>query len=134
MISSFNKCDVCKNYLICSNNFTCSFTNRRYYTREVLNCNFNNVICLIACKNYQEQYVGSATNFKSRFTIHERDIKTNKYRCGTLKHFNGMCKNSNNISQFLSVQIIEQVCSNATEIEEIFLAQRKILAKAVIYH
>ena len=34
------------------------------------------------------------------------------------KHFNVMCKNDNNIFQFLFVQIIEQVCSNATNIEE----------------
>ena len=44
-----------------------------------------------------EQYVGSATNFKSRFGIHKSDIKTNTDRCGTAKHFNGMCKNDNNI-------------------------------------
>ena len=30
-----------------------------------------------------------------------------------------MCKNNNNIFQFLSVQIIEQVYSNGSDIEEI---------------
>ena len=69
--------------------------------------------------NSLKQYVGFATNFKSRFRIHKSDIKTNKDRCGTGKHFNCMCKNGSNIFQFLSVQIIEQVCSNATDIEEI---------------
>ena len=117
--TSCNKCDICKNYLICSNFFTCSVNNRRYYTRGVLHCKCNNVIYLITYKNCLELYVGSATNFKSRFRIHESDIKTNKDRCGTAKHFNCMCKNGNNIFQFLSVQIIEQVCSNATDIEEI---------------
>ena len=74
---------------------------------------------MITCKNCLEQYVGSAANFKSRFRIYKSNIKTNKDRCGTEKHFNGICKNDNNIFQFLSVQIIEQVYSNATEIKEI---------------
>ena len=85
----------------------------------VLHCNCNNVIYLITCKNCVEQYVVPATNFKSCFRIHKSDIKTKTDRCGTAKHVNGMCKNDNNIFQFLSVQIIEQVYSNATEIEEI---------------
>ena len=63
--------------------------------RGVLHCNCNNVIYLITCKNCLQQYVGSATNFKNRFRIHKSDIKTNKDRCGTTKHLNGMCKNDN---------------------------------------
>ena len=51
--------------------------------------------------------------------ILKSDNKTNKDRCGTAKYLDGMCKNDNNIFQFLSVQIIEQVCSNDTNIEEI---------------
>ena len=124
-ITSCNKCDIFKNYLICSNYFTCSATNRRYYARGVLHCNCNNVIYFITCKNCLEQYVGSATDFKIRFRIHESNIKTNKNRCGTAKHFNGMCKNNSNIFHFLSVQIIEQVYSNATDIEEILLHWKK---------
>ena len=38
-----------------------------------------------------------------------------------------MCKNRKNISQFLSVQIIEQVCSNATDIEEMLWHREKYL-------
>ena len=125
-ITSCNKCDICKNYLICSNYFTCSVTNRRYYTRGVLHCNCNNVIYLLTCKNCLKQYVGSATNFKNRFRIHKSDIKINKNRCGTAKHFNGKCKNDNNIFQFLSVQIIEQVYSNATNIKEIDGTEKNI--------
>ena len=33
LITSCNKSDICQNYLIGSNYFTCSVTNRRYYTR-----------------------------------------------------------------------------------------------------
>ena len=118
-ITSCNKCDICKNYLICSNYFACSVTNRRYYTRGILHCNCNNVIYFTTCKSCLEQYVGSAINFKSCFRRHKSGIKTNKDRCGTAKHFNGTCKNDNNIFQFLSVQIIEQVYSNATDIQQI---------------
>ena len=80
---------------------------------------------MITRKNCLEQYVGSATNFKSRFRIYKSHIKTNKDRCGTAKHFSGMFKNYNNIFQFLSVQIIEQVYSNATDIEEILRHREK---------
>ena len=80
---------------------------------------------MINCKNCLEQYVGSATNFKSRFRIHKTNIKANKDICRTAKHFNGMCKNDNNIFQFLSVQMIELVYSNATDIEEILWDREK---------
>ena len=118
-ITSCNKCDICKNYLICSNYLTGSVTNRRHYTREVLQCNCNNIIYSVTCKNCLEQYVGFVTNFKSRFRIYKSDIKTNKDRCWNAKHLIGMCKNDNYIFQFLFVQIIAQVYSNATHIEEI---------------
>ena len=124
-ITSCNKCDIFKNYLVCSNDFKCSVTNRRYYTRGALHCICNNVIYLKTCKNCPEQYVGFAANFKSHFRIHKSHIKTNKDSCGTGKHFNGKCKNDNNIFQFFSVQIIEQVCSNATDIEKILWHREK---------
>ena len=95
-ITSCSKCDIWKNYLICSNYFTCSVYNRRYYAKVVLRCNCNNVIYLITCIKCLGQYVGSATNFKNHFTIHESNIKTNKDRCGTANHFNGMCENNSN--------------------------------------
>ena len=84
---------------------------------------------MITCKNCLKQYVGSATNFKSRFRIHKSDIKTNKDRCGTAKHFNGKCKNDNNIFQFLYFQITEQVYGNAADIEE-FYSTKKNIGKA----
>ena len=91
---------------------------------SVLHCNCNNVIYLIACKNCLEQYIGSATNFKNRFRVRKSDIKTNKGRCRVAKHFNAECKNDSNIFQFLSVQIIEQVYGNATDIAEILWHRR----------
>ena len=89
-ITSCNKCDICKNYLICTNYFICIVTNRRYYKRDAIHCNCINVIYLITCKNFLEQYVGSATNFKNQ-------INQDKY--GTANHFNGKCKNDSNIFQ-----------------------------------
>ena len=41
-----------------------------------------NVIYLISCTNYNEQYVGSAIDFKKRSSIHKSDINTKKDRCG----------------------------------------------------
>ena len=73
---------------------------------SVLHCNCNNVIYLIACKNCLEQYIGSATNIKNRFRVRKSDI------------------NDSNIFQFLSVQIIEQVYGNATDIAEILWHRR----------
>ena len=54
----------------------------------------------------------------SYFRIHKSDIKTNKGRCGTAKHFNGKC----NCKSF---QIIEQAYSNATYIEELLWHREK---------
>ena len=93
--------------------------------KERLPCTFNNIIYFITCKNCLEQYFGSAINFNNRFGIYKIDIKTNKNICGIEKHFNGMCKNNSNIFQFLSIQIIEQVCIYGTG---------KILSKPVVYY
>ena len=101
-ITSCNKRDICKYYLICSNYFTCSVTSRRYYTSGVLHFNCINVIYLITCRNCLEQYFGSATNFQNRFRIHKGDI-----------------------FQILSVQIIGQVYGNATDIEKILWHSEK---------
>ena len=56
-----------------------------------------------------EQYVASAIKFKSRFRIHEYDMKTKKDSCGTARHFNNKCCNSSNPFVYLRVQLIEKV-------------------------
>lgn len=58
-------------------------------------------------------------NLRSRFIIHKSDIKANKDKCGTSRYFSGKCKNCNNIFQFLSGQIVEQVYGNAKDINKI---------------
>ena len=125
-ITSCNKCDICKNYLICSNYFTCSVTNRRYYTRGVLHCNCNSVIYLITCKNCLEQYVGSATNFNSRFRIYKSHIKTNKDRCETAKHFSGMFKNDNNIFQFFLFNVLNKFIAMPQTLKKSYGTEKSI--------
>ena len=56
-----------------------------------------------------EQYVGSATKFKSRFTIHKSDIKIKKDRCGTTRNFNNKCYHSSSPFVYLCVQLIEKL-------------------------
>ena len=56
-----------------------------------------------------DQYIGSAVNFKNRFRVHKSDIKTNKDRCGTARHFNNKCRHPHNPHAYLQVQIIEQI-------------------------
>ena len=125
-MTSCDKCDICKNYLKCFNCFTCSVTNRKHYTRRILHCNCNNVIYLITCKNCREQYVGSATNFMSRFEIHESGIKTNKDRCRTAKNFDGMYKNGNNIFQFFLFKLLNKIIVMPQTLNKIYGAEKNV--------
>ena len=58
-------CDICKNFLVLSTEFTCHATKRKYKMRGFLTCNTKHIY-LIACKDYGKQYIGSATGFKER--------------------------------------------------------------------
>ena len=71
------------------------------------------VIYLTSCKNCEDQYIGSAIDFKARFRIHKSDIKTKKDRCGTARHFNSKCSDVQNPHRFLQVQLIESVVSDS---------------------
>ena len=64
------------------------------------------------CSNCRGQYVGSSINFKQRFRIHKSDIKTNKDRSGTARHFNNKCCSPNNKHVYLVIPITEQVFNN----------------------
>ena len=59
-----------------------------------------NVIYLISCTNCNEQYAGSAIDFKKRFRIHRSDINTKKDRCGVARHFNNKCREPQNLVFF----------------------------------
>ena len=69
-------------------------------------------------------------NLRSRFIIHKSDIKANKDKCGTSRYFSGKCKNCNNIFQFLSGQIVEQVYGNA---KDLIKSRGKVLGKLNVY-
>ena len=110
VIKDRGKCDICKNYLISDNTFTCKVTNKKYYINNDFHCNCMNVIYLISCTNCKEQYVGSAIDFKKRFRIYKSDINTTKDRCGVVaRHFTNKCQDPQNPQAFLKIQPIEQV-------------------------
>ena len=95
-IISCNSCDICNNYMVFENMFTCTVTGKKYFVKGELHCNSCNVIYLVECSNCKQQYIGSALNFKQRFGIHKSDIKTNKDRCGTTRYFNNVCCHPSN--------------------------------------
>ena len=110
-ITSCKKYDICKNYLLTDNKFKCKATGRFYNVRGNLSCNRSNIIYLISCKNCEDQYIGSAIDFKVRFRIHKSGINTKKDRCDTGKHFNTKCSDVQNPHRFLQVQLIESLVS-----------------------
>ena len=75
-VKSCNKCDISKNFLVTENFFICKVTGHKYFVRGNLSCNSLNCIYVISCTLCGEQYVGSATDFKSGFRVHKSDIKT----------------------------------------------------------
>ena len=125
-IAICNKCDICKNFLIADSKFRCTVIGKTYFIKDNSSCDSCNVIYLITRSNCREQYVGSAINFKQRFRICKSNIKTNKDRCGTAKHFNNKCWSSNNKHAYLKVQIMEQVFNNNQfSIEDLLWEQEK---------
>ena len=91
---------------------TCPLTGKKYFVIGEVHCNSCNVIYLVECSNCKQQYIGSALNFKQRFRIYNLDIKTNKDRCRTARHFNNVCCHPSNPHFYLKVQLIEQVFCN----------------------
>ena len=71
-------------------------TNKKYYINNDFDCNCMNVTYLISCTNLNEQYVGSAIDFKERFRIHKNVINTEKDSCGTARHFTNKCRDQQN--------------------------------------
>lgn len=67
-----------------------------------------NVMYLITCSNYREQYAGSATNFKQRFRIHKSDIKPDKDICGIARHFNNKYCSPHNKHVYLKYRLLNR--------------------------
>ena len=98
-----------KKFLISDSSFICKVTNKKYHIKNDFDCNSMNFIYLISCTNCNEQYVGSAIDFKKCFRINKSDINTKKDRCGVVHHFNDKCRHPQNPSVFLKIQPIEQI-------------------------
>ena len=86
-ITSCNKCDIRKYYMVFDRTSKCAVTGKMYYIKGQMNCESTNIIYLIACTKCLEQYVGSAIKFESRPRIHKSDVKTKKDRCQTARYF-----------------------------------------------
>ena len=80
------RCDICKNFLVVSTEFTCHATKHKYKIRGSLTCNTKNIIYLITW-------------------------------CRVANHLSNVCKSTICKTEYLQVQLIEQV--NAREGEDI---------------
>ena len=95
-------------------------TGKTYFIKRHHSCNSKNVIYLISCHKRKDEYIGSAVDFKSRFTVHKSDIKTKKERCVTSRHFNEKCLCSTSPFGYAKVQMNEHVYSEGpSNIEEV---------------
>ena len=65
------KCNICKNFPLVYNEFTCHATKHKYKIRGNLTYNNKSIIYLITCKCCSKQYIGSATGFEERFQINK---------------------------------------------------------------
>ena len=86
-----------------------------YNVRGSLSFNNRSLIYIISCKNCRDVYVGSTTDFKTRFKFHKSDIETKKGKCGTARHLHNKCfiKPYNHPHIFLRIQSIESLQSDA---------------------
>ena len=115
------KCEICKNFLVVSSDFTCFASKWKYKIKGILKCDSRNVIYLISCKCCSKQYAGSATGFKERFRIHKSDINTGRVRCGVENHLLNICRSSAGKFEYLQVQLIEKVSmQNDDDIDKVF--------------
>ena len=118
VIKCRQKCDICDNYLVTKNFFSCKVTGKTYKVRGNLTCCSKNVVYILSCKICEVQYVGSAfkDNFKKRFRVHKSDVNTGKDRCSVSKHFLSECSDIGNIMN-MEVQPIEQVLEENQGVE-----------------
>ena len=62
---------------------------------------------------------------KQRFRIHKSDINTGKDRCGAANHFVNKCVSPQNPTEYLCIQLIEQVYDVDKDINEKILWNRE---------
>ena len=51
---SKSRCDICKNYMVFQNRFTCTVTDKIYKVRGDLTCKGDKVVYLISCKECKQ--------------------------------------------------------------------------------
>ena len=100
------KCDACT-VLTHSNSLVCFATGRQFYIRKQLTCNTPHVVYLCTCKNCGKQGVGSTNDWKPRLSNYKSHAKHYITLCSINKHFNTICKSSQDTSAFLSFQLID---------------------------
>ena len=113
-----SRCDICKNYILFKNEFTCTATGQTYKVKGDLTCKSDNVVYLISYKKRKQQYAGSAfeSKFKPRFRVHKSDINTGKGRCGVAKHSLNNCTGINKLEN-VEVHLTEEVKEGNYDLE-----------------
>ena len=115
------RCDICKNFLVVSTDYTCHATKHKYKTRGTLTCNTKNIIYLITCQRCIRQCIGYAAGFRERFGIYKSDVNIGKRRCGVANHLINVCKSAICKMEYLQVQLIEHaVAREGEDIDKIF--------------
>ena len=76
-ITPCNSYDICKHYLVKEKQFASKVTGETYFITRDFPAVVN-VIYLINCDKYKDEYIGLVVNFKPRLKVHRSDIKTKK--------------------------------------------------------
>ena len=100
------RCNICKNFLVLSTEFTYHATKRKYKKEVFLTCNTKNIIYLIVCKCCGKQYIGFATAFKERFGIGKSYINTSKTGCGVASHLLNVCSSATCKTEYLQCNLL----------------------------
>ena len=120
------KCEICKNFLVVSPDFTCFATKWKYKINGMVKCYSRNVVYLISCRCCHKQYVGFATGLKTDLELKKNYINTGKVRCGVANHRLNVCRSSASKFQFLQVQLIEKVSvQNGDVIDKVLWEKQK---------
>ena len=114
------KCDLCRNYLFESKEFSSFATGRSYKIKQNLGCTSAGIIYLASCNKCKLQYVGSTSNpFKVRFRNHKSDMIRNRKSCELAIHYN---KNPHDLKDFNFI-VIESMQNTTRDLEETLLTR-----------
>ena len=83
-------CNLHQSGALQQTNFVISrYDGQKHFIKERVNCSTKNVAYyILCCCNHTEDYVGSTTNMKQRWSKHKSDIRHEKWTaCGLTAHF-----------------------------------------------